>query len=73
MTILRGHFAMVAGRHRGGAPRPRPRQALATLTADGSLVVTVRELPHEERGRAARHDVPALGARGRPARASSRR
>ncbi len=49
MTILRGHLAMVvvATAEMSAA---EAEAALATLTADGSLVVTVRELPNDEPG-----------------------
>lgn len=46
MTLLRGHFAMMlvcAGR----ATTAEIEQALAPLTADGSLVVSVRQVPEE--------------------------
>ncbi|GAB3772366.1 glycine cleavage system transcriptional repressor [Nocardioides ginsengisegetis] len=46
MTLLRGHFAMTlvcAGDAEGGAIE----SALAPLVADGTLTVTVREVPEE--------------------------
>ena len=46
MTLLRGHFAMMLVCP-GRPPTPRSKQALAPLTADGSLTVTVREVPPE--------------------------
>lgn len=47
MTLLRGHFAMmlITG---GTADAATVEEALAPLTADGTLAVTVRELPEEE-------------------------
>lgn len=47
MTLLRGHFAMmlITG---GTADAGTVEQALAPLTADGSLSVAVRELPEEQ-------------------------
>ena len=46
MTILRGHFAMVlVARVPGDAEATE--DALAPLTEDGSLVVSVRQLPEE--------------------------
>jgi glycine cleavage system transcriptional repressor len=46
MTLLRGHFAMmlVTG---GDADAATVAEALSTLTADGSLSVSVREVPLE--------------------------
>ncbi len=46
MTILRGHFAMVLVAEAEVTPT-EAQQALASLAADGSLVVSVREVPHE--------------------------
>jgi glycine cleavage system transcriptional repressor len=46
MTLLRGHFAMVLVTA-GEAGRDELESALATLAQDGSLSVTVRELPVE--------------------------
>ena len=46
MTLLRGHFAMMlicAGAH----PAAEVEEALAPLTADGTLSVSVREVPEE--------------------------
>jgi glycine cleavage system transcriptional repressor len=46
MTLLRGHFAMMlvcAGDHTAA----EVEEALAPLTADGSLTVSVREVPEE--------------------------
>ena len=47
MTILRGHLAMVVVAT-AEVSAAEAEAALATLTADGSLVVTVRELPSDE-------------------------
>ena len=44
MTLLRGHFAMMLVCE-GSAADAEIEQALAPLTADGSLTVTVREVP----------------------------
>jgi glycine cleavage system transcriptional repressor len=44
MTLLRGHFAMMLVCE-GSAVDAEIEQALAPLTADGSLTVTVREVP----------------------------
>ncbi len=44
MTLLRGHFAMMLVCE-GPAADAEIEQALAPLTADGSLTVTVREVP----------------------------
>ena len=52
MTLLRGHFAMTLI-CAGTATDAEVEQALAGLTADGSLTVTVREVPHEEHAAAA--------------------
>jgi glycine cleavage system transcriptional repressor len=46
MTLLRGHFAMTLIRA-GEAPMDQIEKALAPLTEDGSLDVTVREVPEE--------------------------
>lgn len=46
MTILRGHFAMVL-LVRVTASTADVDEALAPVTADGSLLVTVREVPDE--------------------------
>jgi glycine cleavage system transcriptional repressor len=43
MTLLRGHFAMTLI-CAGEAARPQVEDALASLTDDGSLTVTVREV-----------------------------
>ena len=48
MTILRGHFAMVVVAH-AEVTAAEAERALTTLSRDGSLVVTVREIPYEER------------------------
>lgn len=48
MTLLRGHFAMVLI-CAGDAAAADIEQALAPLGADGSLTVTVREIPEERR------------------------
>ncbi|WP_110182440.1 glycine cleavage system protein R [Nocardioides solisilvae] len=47
MTLLRGHFAMTLI-CAGTATDAEVEAALAPLAADGSLTVTVREVPHEE-------------------------
>ena len=47
MTLLRGHFAMMLICE-GPAPESDIEAALAPLAADGSLTVTVRELPAEQ-------------------------
>lgn len=47
MTLLRGHFAMMLVGS-GPAGDEEIRAALAPLTADGTLSVTVREVPVEE-------------------------
>ena len=47
MTLLRGHFAMTLI-CAGEATDEAIESALAPLTADGSLTVTVREVPAEE-------------------------
>lgn len=47
MTLLRGHFAMVLVASAEVAPAEAER-ALAPLAADGSLTVSVREVPAEE-------------------------
>ena len=46
MTLLRGHFAMTLV-CAGDASATEVEEALAPLAADGSLTVTVRELPAE--------------------------
>ena len=46
MTLLRGHFAMMLI-CAGGAAAAEVDEALAGLTADGSLSVSVREVPEE--------------------------
>lgn len=46
MTLLRGHFAMTLV-CAGGASDEVIATALAPLSEDGSLTVTVREVPHE--------------------------
>lgn len=48
MTLLRGHFAMMLV-CAGSATDEQIRAALAPLTADGSLSVSVREVPEEHR------------------------
>jgi glycine cleavage system transcriptional repressor len=48
MTLLRGHFAMTLI-CAGPAGDAAIEQALAPLTADGRLTVTVREVPEEHR------------------------
>ena len=47
MTLLRGHFAMVLIATADATPE-EVEQALAPLAADGSLLVSVREVPREE-------------------------
>src|SRR5215213_3292611 len=47
MTLLRGHFAMMLVCE-GSATDSEIESALAPLTADGSLTVTVREVPAED-------------------------
>jgi glycine cleavage system transcriptional repressor len=47
MTLLRGHFAMMLICE-GAAADSEIESALAPLTADGSLTVTVREVPAEQ-------------------------
>lgn len=54
MTILRGHFAMTLIVDTTAAPA-QVEAALAPATADGSLLVTVREVPPEP-------DMVALGS-----------
>ena len=51
MTLLRGHFAMTLI-CAGTATDAEIRDALASLAADGSLTVTVREVPEERAGTA---------------------
>ncbi|MDP3889862.1 glycine cleavage system protein R [Nocardioides sp.] len=46
MTLLRGHFAMMLV-CAGSAPRGDIEAALAPLTADGTLDISVREVPAE--------------------------
>ena len=52
MTLLRGHFAMML-LCAGDAAADEIEEALAPLTADGTLDVTVREVPAEEQPPAA--------------------
>lgn len=47
MTLLRGHFAMTLI-CAGGTSDAEISEALEPLGADGRLIVTVREVPHEE-------------------------
>lgn len=47
MTLLRGHFAMMLITA-GDVPAMEIEQALESLTADGSLSVTVRAVPQEQ-------------------------
>ena len=49
MTLLRGHFAMMLVCE-GDAPSAEIERALAFLTEDGSLDVSVREVPAEQGG-----------------------
>lgn len=60
MTLLRGHFAMmlIGG---GTTPAAEVEQALAGLTADGSLSVSVREVPVESVGAAATYLLSVHG------------
>ena len=67
MTLLRGHFAMTLI-CAGPAGDAEVEAALAPLTADGSLTVTVREVPHEEDAVRAAASVGADRARRGPAR-----
>jgi len=46
MTLLRGHFAMMLI-SQGSVAAQEIESALAPLTADGTLTVTVREVPEE--------------------------
>ena len=55
MTLLRGHFAMMLVCE-GAAPGPDIEAALTPLTDDGTLTVTVREVPAD----------PAYAASGTP-------
>ena len=52
MTLLRGHFAMMLICE-GDAPGVAIEAALTPLTADGTLTVTVREVPEEQAGSSA--------------------
>lgn len=52
MTLLRGHFAMML-LCAGDAPAADIESALAPLTEDGTLTVTVREVPQESSASAA--------------------
>jgi glycine cleavage system transcriptional repressor len=47
MTLLRGHFAMMLV-CAGAASEVEIEAALASLTGDGTLTVTVREVPQEQ-------------------------
>ena len=47
MTLLRGHFAMVLVAT-AEVTAVEAEEALATLSVDASLIVTVREMPYEE-------------------------
>jgi glycine cleavage system transcriptional repressor len=49
MTLLRGHFAMML-LCAGDVPSERIEEALAFLTAEGTLDVSVREVPEEPEG-----------------------
>ena len=49
MTLLRGHFAMML-LCAGDLPAEQIEEALAPLAADGTLTVTVREVPREQGG-----------------------
>ncbi|WP_435744344.1 glycine cleavage system protein R [Nocardioides sp. SYSU DS0663] len=51
MTLLRGHFAMML-LCAGPAAVAEIEAALAPLTSDGSLTVTVRDVPQEDAGAA---------------------
>ena len=48
MTLLRGHFAMMLI-SAGDLTAPEVKKALAGLAADGSLMVSVREVPEERK------------------------
>ncbi len=65
MTRLRGHFAMTLV-CAGDVPADEVRRALTPLTADGSLTVTVREIPPEQATGDGGHLVGAHRARRRP-------
>ena len=52
MTLLRGHFAMMLVCD-GDVAAARIEETLAPLTADGTLTVTVREVPRETGAEAA--------------------
>ena len=67
MTLLRGHFAMMLVCE-GSAADAEIEQALAPLTADGSLTVTVREVPAGRTEASDAHGVGAVGPRRRPPR-----
>ena len=61
MTLLRGHFAMMLITD-GPAEAAAVEEALAGLTADGSLSVSVREVPRqEESGRGASYLLSVHG------------
>ncbi|MDP9418148.1 MAG: ACT domain-containing protein, partial [Actinomycetota bacterium] len=49
MTILRGHFAMTL-LVSASSDAARVEERLAPLAADGSLLVSVRAMPPEDRG-----------------------
>ncbi len=71
MTLLRGHFAMTLI-CAGDAPDADIEAALAPLTADGSLTVTVREVPAERaRGTAGTSWVLTVHGGDRPGIVSS--
>jgi glycine cleavage system transcriptional repressor len=57
MTLLRGHFAMMLICS-GDATAGDVEKALDPLTADGSLLVSVREIPSEPEGEA--HGAPYI-------------
>ena len=67
MTLLRGHFAMMLITA-GESPAPEVEAALAPLGEDGTLSVSVRELPDEER--AGSGPTYLLSVHGATARAS---
>ena len=58
MTLLRGHFAMMLVCE-GDAPEPDIEAALAPLTDDGTLTVTVRGVPAEPTSRLFQNRPPS--------------
>ena len=63
MTLLRGHFTMVLLVSAAGPPE-KIEEALAPVSADGSLLVSVREVPEEPDppGRGMHHLLTVHGA-----------